>query len=854
MNSVLIKQSWMDQNTLNMKLYFHMITGCYFFKLLVLAFLFTVLATGPALTKESQLTESYIAFQTSRTSGDKFYRIMVNDEECPYLDLKNIINHHLDLNGNFDIENKKSSVDIFVKGGNYWIDGVSNTFGFTLKDGKTEKKFEKNYLLIHENKFWIRYDLLASWLPVKIIWELDRYYMRFLPQFPLKKEIMAQRKRTRDNDRQNLIDKKRKDAIRPIEPSDNFNTELRIKLNHATTDDDDNDDIVNNSYIALDLNSDIYKGTFKLNTLITKNSGDDTESQFNWKYKREDQKYFDLFEIGNIYNSSSLLNPTIIVQNGINIKKLPKNEGRSGFNFSGITQPGTEIDIYINGFISGTKKTTDGKYNFENFQASGGEVVMLKFYFSDGSSKVEMYQISSDAGKLIPEGEWDYQCFAGEEDDDDENEIIGFVNLRYGLFDNFTLGTYSYKYPETTLNGLDLTWKPYPGLFIISEHMFSEGTMGNALVIEGNYPPNNYRAEVKFIDEESPIISLQSSEKEYPEYCFLRYTRNSGGWYISLQYTDTTGYIKYQSTIKKKINKYLSVSTENSLKTYKDGLTDDIESNIIGTDIMYNKHNIRLRWSLDTYQNISYRYQPGRYAKYYWSASYNRYENNDDWDLFFSFNYKFGDFLSTQTSVSDSYRKVEATFEGIIANEKGPEKSDQFAMGTLYGVLKTPGDDKHPETPIEGATIVAGSKRTTTDKDGKYVINGLPVNQKIVFKILPSSMEVGLTPKEEYSIFKFRPGTSIEHNPIVQRTIGIDGVVLFDGDINEGAKITALHIKSNREIATAEVDPDGFFVIEGIVPGFYHFVIKGVKKKDFIFKYMVEGKEDWISELKIEMK
>ena len=336
----------MDQNKLKAKLYFHMITDGCIYALSVFFVLFITLIPDIALTEEPQLTESFIAFQTSRTSGDKFYRVMVNDEECPYLDLKNIINTHLDLKGKSDIINKKYSVYIFEKGGEFWIDGVSNTFGSILKDGKTKKKFNKNDLIIHENKFWIKYDMLASWLPVKITWELDKYYMRFTPQFTLRKVIVEQRERSRQNDRQKLKEKKRKDSIKPILPTGNFETELRIKLNNTIKDEDEDEDDILSSYIAVDLNSDIYKGTLKVNGLYSKASGEDYDSQIYWRYKREELEYFNLFEAGNIFSSASLLNPTVLIKNGINIKRLPKDEGRSGFNFSGITQPGTEIDIY----------------------------------------------------------------------------------------------------------------------------------------------------------------------------------------------------------------------------------------------------------------------------------------------------------------------------------------------------------------------------------------------------------------------------------------------------------------------------------------------------------------------------
>ncbi|MCP4163754.1 MAG: carboxypeptidase regulatory-like domain-containing protein [Deltaproteobacteria bacterium] len=465
-----------------------------------------------------------------------------------------------------------------------------------------------------------------------------------------------------------------------------------------------------------------------------------------------------------------------------------------------------------------------------------------------------MYQISSDGGKLIPEGSWDYQLFTGQEDDDDKEERYGFINLKYGIFDNLSMGLHSYTYPETDVSGLEFVWKPVVGLYLTSEHMFSEGTMGNAFAIEGTYLPSSFRFETRFIDENSPIIDIQSSEKKYPEYSFLRYSINSAGWYLRCQYTDSTDHMKYESIIKKKVMRNLTLSTENSLKTFKDNTTDDFKSNIIIAEIMLRKHNIRLSWNIDTYQSLSYRYQPGRDAKYYWSASYNRYETNNEYDAFLSFTYKFGDFLTTQISLSDDYRKIENSLEGIISGSKGPEKSDQYAMGTLYGVVKTPGDDKSPSIAIEGATVMAGSRRAVTDKNGNYIIHGLPVDQRVVFSVLPSTLDVGLTPKQEFNVFKFRPGTIIEYNPIFQKTVGIDGVILFDGTIPAGAEIYAHHIETDRVVATGEIDPDGFFVIEGIIPGLYNFEIKGIRKDDAVFEYLVKGDEDWISELKLKVK
>lgn len=836
---------------------------CKLFLLLHPFVLFLVLPTKAyPQEKDFPLTESYISFQTSKSSGDKFYRIMVDEEESPYLNLRSVIDKTLSLKGVYDFSQKKCSVNIFVKGGHFSIDGEKKEYIKIVKGERIPKSFADNLLILHEKELWIHYDLLRKWLPIRITWELDRYYMRFSPQFPLKKEIIQQRERTRETDRQNLLSKEKIDKVKAVEPEGNFNTELRTKLSHTFDDDVDDDKVISSAYLAYDLNSDIYKGTFKINGIYNKTSGESDDSHIRWKYKREEQRYFHLFEAGNIYNTSTLLNPTTILKNGFHIKKLPKIEGKSGFDFTGITEPGTEIDVYINGFIAESIVTKDGSYNLEDQKVSGGDIVILRFYFSDGSSKTEVFQISSDAGKLIPEGTFDYQVFSGQEDDNDKEKHFSLANIRYGLLDNLSVGVHSYHYPELTVSGLDSAWKPYPGLFITTEHMFSEGTMGNAVAIEGNYPPNNFRLETKRIDEGSPLINLQTSEKEYPEYSFVRYSRNGDGWYLKFQYTDTTnprdssGYTKYESSIKKKITRIVSVSSDYSLKAYKDGTTDDLITNIIGTEVMYKKHNIRFRWNIDSSQNISYRYQPGRDAKYYWAASvsHNELENNSEWEAHLSFTYKFNDSFSSQVSVDDSNRKVKNSLEDIITHGIGPDKPDQFAMGTILGTVQTSGNDKDPSRPIEGVTVMVGSKRATTDKDGHYKINGLPVNQRVVFKILPGTMEVGLTPKEEFSVFKFRPGTFIEHNPIIQKTVGIDGVVLSADEIPDGAEIHAYHTTTKKKIAVAEINPDGFFVLEGIIPGFYTFIIKGVRDNDTNFAYFVKGDTDWVSELKIDLK
>ena len=87
------------------------------------------------------------------------------------------------------------------------------------------------------------------------------------------------------------------------------------------------------------------------------------------------------------------------------------------------------------------------------------------------------------------------------------------------------------------------------------------------------------------------------------------------------------------------------------------------------------------------------------------------------------------------------------------------------------------GDEKQEVVPVQGATVMAGSRSATTDENGEFLITAIAPYQKFVAKVEPNSLDASMVTEKEFEVVRFRPGTAIVWEPKLVRTAGIDGVL-----------------------------------------------------------------------------
>lgn len=811
---------------------------------------------------ESSLFESFIELQVSKNKGDHFYKVMMDEEERPYLNVEAIVSEYLKTGVTCNVEKYFCEVTINFKNRTYWIDGLKQRSSILNKE--TDSVQIPSHLLVRiDGNIWLRYDYWPQWLPVSIKWDLNNYHLDFFPMFPLLDELKQKRS---DMRRVAFANTKEQELIKNLpakEAENDFDTHFRYRLEHERY--FDHEELNNQLDIALNL--DLWKGTLlATGSYLQQRFEGETinDSDGSWRYSRFDNRYFYQYEMGHLNLAGSLLIPFVSLENALHIRRLKSMEGVERMRFHGLVQPGTEIDLYYKSFLIDTVTAdSGGLYKFDDLLAAGGEEIRLNFYYPDGSSKEETMQIAADDGSLIKYQEWDAEIFYGST----ETTRISMLNGYYGLFDNLTLGLHNTQYeiiekknveePTSNIAFFSLAWRVFYGMNIKGEYSNPDGSSDSAVQVNLSYfQPHTFRLLYRSLHEKGDLWDQYTEgEEKSTSYLEIEHFVGLKSWFwraIHKQWADDEEE-KTNLTVMYRINRNISIFWN---PIYEKRQDDRKNEQTVGVNFGSTFHTARLssRYTEEGSEpSASYRFS-GK-EKYPWSVTVGASQSTDGEQSYSAqVEYRFSPRFSTEARKTEDESSASVAWRDIWVLGKGPDLWEDFATGTLYGKVFTQSDQEAEPEPVEGAIVKAKSKKAITDEKGYYSITGLPAYDRIKVSVDPGSLEIDLAPEKELEVVIFRPGTSIEHNIEVVKSIGIDGRIEHAKPIPGDAVIDAVKIESGKVVAAAIVESDGFFIIEGLAPGKYLLRLGKVENPPEPFELNIDEGLDWISDIVIEWR
>ncbi len=852
----------------------------------------------PLLTEsnssEPVLNEGFIKLHTGRKRTVSFYRVMLDSKEQPYLDIEELLMKQLDLMPGCRIEQHYCQTRLHVLNRSFWIDGKKLKSG-NSGSGMVAHDLPANILIKKEHKLWLRFDYWEKWLPVETTWDMMNFQLNLIPSFPLLDEMAKKRQQSRmaAYRHQEKIEELNQEPA--IVPKAAFRPELRYRLNHSRH----FNKYDHETSLSTDFNADLWQGTFQIseNLVFSQSSEDEAVRSFSfWHYKRYNNQVFKRFEIGHLYLESTPLIPSMLIANGLLLNRLGQKTGSDNLGLKGITIPGTEVDLYFNGFLmASTVVGENGSYLFQDHLVPGGELVRLQFYFPDGSSEEKSFLIAPDKGRVIPAHEWDMQLSSGEL----ENQQISHLDLSFGLRENFSLGIQAYKLldgkTEKDISGLFFAWRPFFGMYLLGEHLAYKESKDYGLNLDITWlNPHIFKIETRYLDAESPLRSLYADERKTTAYHSIHHSLGIGQWLWLAEYVETKELRKLNLNLRYTILPTLAVFLN---PEYTSTTSDSIESNYeIGGEVTSEHHNLRLQHFLgETGKRwiLGYRYSGKKASN--WDVYVSLTQSQEE-VLLDDQNQPTKEGITIQAGIS--WRPFQGVRTGvvyqdaasawgawsdIIANDPGPASWDEFGTGTLSGKVISPPISGKKGVPLRGVVISAGSLKGITDKNGEYIITGLPVEQRLEVTVDSSTLDIGLMPAKENNVVFFRAGTHIELNPVIERKVGIDGYLedsfSFDGKsftrlyrdfltltkkmksrsdqegiIPANVYIEAVQLPDKKIVARGAVESDGFFVLEGLAPGSFFLQTKGLDNPPPPFLLEISKDQSWISNLIIQLK
>lgn len=799
------------------------------------------------------LQESFIEIRVTNTRGDSFYRVMVDENEDPYLDVGESLGMWLDMPPECDYEREYCQAVMQPKGTLYWIDGVEMQIG-DAENGV--RAIPENALAFREGHLWLRYDVWEKWFPLTANWSLTYYTLGFRPHFPLLADLRKQRERARQAAEAERLRRERLAKV-PARLPDSGPPEGRYRID-LERDPDAN----KTATLSYDLAADIHEGTALVGGQMAESDlGDYSRLNF-WRYRQLRQPHYYQLEVGDTRSDVETLMGAFNLENGVRIDRLQRHKGAGIFEYRDRTQPGTEIDFYHNGFLVDTYIAgPDGTFEIPETFVSGGDRVVLRYYFPDGAEDRRIIRITYDNARILPAGVWDGQVLAGETDPG------GFARAawRYGMRENLSGGVALLQFPKAGETGgeagymVDLAWRPFHGLTLLTDQLLTSA--GHDYEFSADITGGDrhiFQLELRHLANGSPLMNLPGQRDVTNDLIRLRhiYRRSRLAWRAELSDTEIDQQFTHRADLR--ILRRLSVYDQGTI--YSGGPNDNLDTNTIGFSFGLT-HNMLLeggRTFTEPQDSWTARFRvQGGHGYDRWDANVGVTQiGSADPEANAALTWRITPRFNVSANGNDNGVTVRLSWLDIIAAKPGPTRWDEFGSGTLYGNVSAPALEGEEPFPLEGVRVRVGNRTTTTDADGNYQVTGIAADQRMNITIDRNSLDATMAPVGDGQPIIFRPGTRLKFDPPVTWTAGLDGFVLTkDGEpVPRGTEIQVLHLTDDQVIARAEVEEDGFFLIEGLTPGTYRLALSGVEAPPLPRIFRLPAGTDWLSGVTVDWR
>lgn len=820
---------------------------------------------------EVPLEESFILFRV-QNSVDSFYRVMMDLDEKPYVDIEDLFNW-LEMKSDCDIDRRYCQAVMQPKGRIFWIDGEQGEMGDS--DQLESIQLPADSFFQKEGKLWLRYDAWQLLLPAAIIWSVDRYYLSVEPHFPLQDDRKAARERSRDRQNVEKARRERLANLTPLQPSDPYAYEVRyfttLRLSPEASVGLD---------AGYDLSADLYRGHLQVSGAASTDG--ETDAINYWVYRQRDRGPVHLMEFGHTQFQSLLLLPSFSLTSAIRVDQRPRAQGAGTFEYFGNTDPGAEVDVYIGGFLEETLVADEqGNYEIEKRFVAGGDRIVLEIFLPDGSEEEEIIEVAPDNSLLLKPQRWDNRFVSG---NSDEGRFSHYA-VRYGVIENVSAGLHIYDFPSESLLvsndrsidpdrlpvGVDINWRPLTGMNILLDLFESNQVTDYGLQIDLSFwHSHTLQLSHQALSETSWLTNNSLFTYDALRTSTLLHGMSISRWKIFSIYTDTPMNDSLEVQLDYRVRRDLSFSSELTLSRQQDDQV--VRSGELGFQYQFSDRNTvevsRIILGGNNTWAVSGRYQ-GRANHPFTTAS-----DLSPWRIVAQANapdsgrttasLNFAWFLTSTVSggvsVSEGGGGLQLTWQqahgsvGTNDNLLWPLESksyNDFSAGTLTGYVYAPPTPGEPREPLSQVTVMADSRSAVTDEQGYYRITGLPAFQRIPVRVNNATLDASMAAAKELELVELRPSTRIGYNPSLVWTAGVDGVVYTDRSIPPSAEVSAYLATDERLVATALVESDGFFMLEGLTPGDFILRLEGVDVPPEPMKLEIPEGVDWVSAVQI---
>lgn len=818
--------------------------------------LFTLLLLSSPLTLALELDEGFVFLKIAKFKGNKFYRVLLSEDEIPYIDVVNIMSEYLDMaDVHFDRDEQYCSGVQNPEGIKYWINAKTLTHGNS--NVVNDITLPLDGAIVKEGKVWLRYDLLSNWLNVSSDWSLNQYILSITPKFKLLYQKKEQIKIRRESHAQKKKEFEKIESMKPIESDSNLTTQAKVLVEVERPLSQATDDIVFSTNAQT--TTDLYKGTLYLDGSASTNSNEMTE--YYWNYRTNDRLGLHLIEAGDTtVDRTSLLIPTVGIKHGLKVQRLKSGIKNGLYTVKGRAPKGSEVDIFHNGIL--VKSITvkeDGAYEVKDLLVAGSDSITTEILYPDGRDETIQEKITPDKSIVLPRNTFNFSGVTGIKPN---SSSVYYANLRYGLLPNLTTGVHYIFDAEEMEKGVtivDVAWRPFASALFLYESAAGSSIEENQTIdhsIALNLEMIKYNFfQFRFfnINNNSPILYNKSLTRGISKQLLHKLSFYNFLWENRINQTDEN--FTAQSTLTKVIGRKLNIS----LMGEQESLHGDNEIDSLSTRISYSPsltHRLTFNQQLissDKVSSFEYEYRDRNSVRpLNGKFSISRSESSK-YTGFGEGSWNFTKKLALAASTDGEDFGIKLSFVDVFSPiGKSISSRKEYKQGIIYGKVIPPLGTAS-NFSLENIEVKAGRLKAMADRDGNYILKGVHTHAPLKVFVEPNSMDITMVQKDEFKLVKLRPATNLQLDIILSNSVGLDGVLVSNKGIPPGTKIEVINISNEKKVKEVEVEEDGFFLIENIPAGEHELrliTLPEDRTAPTPKRFSIQEGEDWLSDLK----
>lgn len=542
----------------------------------------------------------------------------------------------------------------------------------------------------------------------------------------------------------------------------------------------------------------------------------------------------------------------------------------------GFAESGSTVELYVNNILRDFQIVQGGQYKFDVDLGNGSNEYTIKKYSANGEVVEEKISIYGSEN-ILKVNEFDYIGSIGYEKEDDSN--IYDVQLRYGLFENLTIGVGGFNVVDNDSNIRDFVSISEIGRFnlpYLGTPILQEGHLGYKNEDEFSY---RYNIETKIDDISINYFNenytrLDSQLKETinrVKNSELQFSKNILGINTRVGYNSSKDRYgveqdEYYTNLGRGFGKiYLNFGVRKN--DYKNSYEKDNTSYNLGASYSFSNELSKYVDTISAYTDTddvetTYGFNLGKNSgdgEWDYNLSYN-YNKRFGENYSLSISYTPGKTVNIQTGIygqKSSIKRISSSVEtNIYLGDKGLNLGyDSFSgKGSVTGKSFI---DKNGDGTFNGddewikAIIKADSTEIYNRLNGKYVLGGLQTyrpskltgelnNQELPYNIEPNLKKtIQLNPGGLMQVnFPFRPKVTAISTIEFEENLYYEEVI----QVISNLKIQLKNLNNEKEIVVLSWNEDDIFITDLAVGEYKVELLQSssskiqLKMKDYILK------------------